>query len=401
MSEAPGRPLSESWRPSTSTQPSLDIQHRGQILSQLGAITWKLSQLRFDKIGSLFEEAGSFQIKECLSRGHVLHDRYKLEIPRGPFASQTDFHDSLISAFSEHARDLPLSHHCFIAPVPLQDAYQSRGQYENAMELWNDFVTVGCKIDSSVNRLDYIIAGDALHDIIRKLDFPAVNPGSFPLCHADLSVNNIYVDDDYNITCIIDWAFSSSVPESTLLAPPGLPQFGDEISSVLHTSFIDGFIAAIPGSSGQKEIHGYREILDRGQLFWRLTRLLNLDSTGDYNLFATVWDFTHCLSRDWEQYLLQQRRSPRFVQLYSEVREEDQPVSKIKKDEQDCFQNETLRNTIAKKLTFISQWETQYTTTYTRSLREKQFVADSKLWKWILQAMQDWENAYLPASLRS
>ncbi|KAL4987617.1 kinase-like domain-containing protein [Aspergillus falconensis] len=380
MTEAPGRPLSNFWRPPTSPH-------------MLGAMTWKLSQLRFDKIGSLFQEQGTFHIKECLSRGHVLHERYQLDIPRGPFTSQTDFQESLISAFLEHVEMLELSPHCFVAPVPSQDTYGSHSQYKCAVDLWNDFVTVGCKTDSSNNRLDYIIAGDALRDIVRKLEFPAVNPGSFPLCHADLSVNNIYVDDDYNITCIIDWAFASSVPESVLLAPPGLPQFSDEISPELHTSFIDGFVAAIPRAVDQKNSSRYCENLDRGQLSWRLTRLLNLDSTDDYNLFATVWDSAHGPSEDLQQCFLQQRRSPYFTQLHSKVQQEDQPVSKTKKDEQDYFQNKTLRYTVARKLTFVSEWETQYNTaTNTRSIRKGMFVTDSRLWKWILQSMQDWES---------
>jgi len=208
MSEASGWPLSKVWKPAGSPQPDLDTLSKAKILSQLGRITWKLSQLRFDKIGSLAEEDESFHIKECLSRGHMLHGRYQLEIPRGPFTSEAEFYDSLVSAFTNHAEILQLSHHCFVAPVPSQSDYPSRIQYESAVELWSDFVTVGCKIDTSDNRLDYIIAGDALRDIVRKLELPAVNSGNFPLYHPDLSVNNIYVDDDYNITCLIDWAFA-------------------------------------------------------------------------------------------------------------------------------------------------------------------------------------------------
>jgi hypothetical protein len=61
MSEVPGRPLSKFWRSAGSPQPDLETPSKAKILSQLGGITWKLSQLRFDKIGSLFEEE-SFEI---------------------------------------------------------------------------------------------------------------------------------------------------------------------------------------------------------------------------------------------------------------------------------------------------------------------------------------------------
>ncbi|KAJ6109131.1 Aminoglycoside phosphotransferase [Penicillium sp. IBT 16267x] len=318
MSEAPGWPLSKVWRPAGSSQPDLETPSKAKVLSQLGDITWKLSQLRFDKIGSLFEEDESFEIKECLSRGHMLHGRYSLDIPRGPFTSEAEFYDSLVSAFSEHAEILQLSHHCFVAPVPSREDYQSSMQYESAVNLWNDFVTIRRKTDS----LDYIIAGDALRDIVRKLDLLAINPKTFPLCHADLSVNNIYVDDEHNITCIIDWAFALSIPEFMMLATPGLPQYRDEIDSELYIPFLDGFIAAMPGSIEERVIHKYRETLERSQVSWRLSRLLSLDSISDYNLFATVWYFAHGLEQDLGQYFVQQRRSPHYIRLYNDIQQE-------------------------------------------------------------------------------
>ncbi|PYI03526.1 hypothetical protein BO78DRAFT_463224 [Aspergillus sclerotiicarbonarius CBS 121057] len=392
MSEAPGQPLSKVWRPAGSPQPSLKTSSKAQVLSQLGDITWKLSQLRFNQIGSLFEDNESFEIKECLSRGHMLHERYCLEIPRGPFASEAEFYDSLVSAFSEEAEILQLSHHCFVAPVPSRDDYESRTHFEGAMELWNDFVTVGRKTDSSDNRLDYIIAGDALRDIVQKCALPAVNHETFPLCHPDLSVNNIYVDDDYNITCIIDWAFASSIPESMLLSVPGLPQYGDEIAPELHLPFIDGFIAAIPGSIKESSTRGYRESLERGQISWRLSRLLSMDSIADYALFATVWHFAHGANKAIGQYFVESRRSPHYIQLYNEVQQEDQPLSKIEKDEKDYFQNKDLRKTIAKKLTLMSEWKSQYTVDQSQRLRTDMFVASPYLWKWIQQCMQDWKE---------
>lgn len=65
-----------------------------------------------------------------------------------------------------------------------------------ACDLWNDSVTKGCKIDSAANRLDYIIAGEILRDLIPRLHSVPKPNRSFSLRHADLSVvNNIYVDD--------------------------------------------------------------------------------------------------------------------------------------------------------------------------------------------------------------
>ncbi|RJE17989.1 hypothetical protein PHISCL_09669 [Aspergillus sclerotialis] len=179
MSEAPGWPLSKVWKSVGSSQQDLDPASKAKVLTQLGSIARKLSQLRFENIGSLFEKDGSFEIKECLWRGQILHGRYALEVARGPFDSKADFYDSLISAFTEHAEILPLSHHCFVAPVPSPGDYSSNVQYRCAVSLWNDFVTIGRKIDTSNNRLDYIIAGDALRDIIKRFEVPYVNPETF------------------------------------------------------------------------------------------------------------------------------------------------------------------------------------------------------------------------------
>lgn len=392
MSEAPGLPLSKVWRSVGSSQQDLDPASKAKVLTQLGNITWKLSQLRFENIGSLFEIEGSIEVGESLWRGHMLHGRYALEVARGPFVSKADFYDSLVSAFKEHAEILQLSHHCFVAPVPSPEDYSSNVQYRSAVNLWSDFVTIGRKIDSADNRLDYIIAGDALRDIIQEFEPLGVNPETFPMCHADLSVNNIYVDDNYNITCIIDWAFASSIPESLLLAAPGLPQYRDELSPELLASFIDGFINSMPESIDESSAHRYRELLQRGQVSWRLGRLLNFDSVNDFDLFASVWHFGRGSAEDVRRYFLQQRRSPYYIKLYEEVQQEDQPRSKIEKDEQDYFQNEDLKKAIAKKLTFVSGWKQQYTVNNPSRIRKDMFVATPQLWHWIQQCMEDWEN---------
>jgi hypothetical protein len=396
MSEAPGQQLSDVWKSASHSQPGLEAGEKDKILSQLGAITFKLSQLRFDTIGSLFEEAGSFAPKECLSRGHMLDDRYLLEIPRGPFGSETEFYNNLISALSEHAETMPLLPHCFVAPVPTRDEYQSYIQYQNASLLWNDFVCVGDKFDSSKNRLDYVVLADALRDILQKLEPPAVNPGTFPLCHPDLSADNIFVDEDFNITCLIDWAFASSVPDFMLFTMPGLPQYRDELSSEFEMPFIDGFYEVIPKSMDRRTISKYRELweTDKVQVAWKLSRLLTLDSIRDYPLFAAVWEFARGFDQDAGQYFQQQCRLPHYVQLYKEFQKEDIPISEVEKKENDYLGNKVFRKTIARKLTLVSEWNRQYAENKPLSLRNSMFVTSPQLWKWILSFAQDWDDMF-------
>lgn len=103
MSKATGFPLQRVWKSTKSGQTEISAEIKSKVLFQLGSIAFKLSQLRFDCIGSLFEHDGIVQVGECFSRGHILHERYSLEdVPRGPFTSETQFY-SLIEALIQHA----------------------------------------------------------------------------------------------------------------------------------------------------------------------------------------------------------------------------------------------------------------------------------------------------------
>ena len=57
------------------------------------------------------------------------------------------------------------------------------------------------------------MAGQLIQNMMPKLQSDS-DPASdgFPLAHPDLHHGNIFVDDNHNITCIIDWGSASSVP---------------------------------------------------------------------------------------------------------------------------------------------------------------------------------------------
>lgn len=88
-----------------------------------------------------------------------------------------------------------------------------------------------------------------------------------------------------------------------LLIPPGLPQPRDELSQDLIAAFRDGFSAAI-SSTLRTETAEYSKSFgspQQSRCFWLLTRLLNLDSEDDFNLFTPVWDFIHGSETDMGQ----------------------------------------------------------------------------------------------------
>lgn len=49
--------------------------------------------------------------------------------------------------------------------------------------------------------------------------------GPFPLYHTDLHFNNILIDENFNVTGIIDWSDSQTVPLENFLISPELDTF--------------------------------------------------------------------------------------------------------------------------------------------------------------------------------
>jgi len=98
-----------------------------------------------------------------------LHGRHALgDIHREPFRYEKDYYNAQISTFIEHVKYLPLSHHCFFAPVLARSEYDDYAEFRKASDWWSDFVTVQSKIDSSNNRADFVIAREILLETITK-----------------------------------------------------------------------------------------------------------------------------------------------------------------------------------------------------------------------------------------
>jgi len=250
-------------------------------MTQLRATTSQLLNMRFDKIGSLTEEDGECRVKKCLSPTLIWHERDYLDddVPRGPFRHDHDYYESLLSAFPLHVKELPLEQHVFFAPIPELKEFEIILSQWSAVSRWNDFVAVGSKIDNSKNRLDYCIAGHFLRKMIplNLISRQSFATNGFPLYHPDLSTSNIFVDDDFNITCIIDWAFSSTVPISTLLMAPSLPHPRDEVDTALVPTLTASFTR--PFFQG-KDVKLDPEFWDSTRRAWLFTRLVAHYSKG-------------------------------------------------------------------------------------------------------------------------
>ncbi|KAF2191286.1 hypothetical protein K469DRAFT_720275 [Zopfia rhizophila CBS 207.26] len=387
MSKAHGSPLgTRTWHsqlhdiPNSSIpRPCLTLKEKKKVMRQLGEITSQLSCLRFDKIGSLFEEEGCYSVKTCLSPGLLLHGRHTLkDIPRGPFFRESDYFRSLISALLLHIQCLPLEHHAFFAPVPVPAEYNSYASYLSATDRWNDFITVGSKIDSSKNRLDYFITGRLLEGMIPSLTtelnaFASTFGDGFPICHPDLSASNIFVDDDCNITCIIDWAFSSTVPIATLLMTPGLPHPRNETEPSLISPFRAGFTDHFNWEDSKMIPLASWEATRK---VWLFTRLVNFDALQDYNHFTELYAIVYKQRvTDIPALFREQYVETAVSNMAKILAADDQTPSDIKRGEDAYFSNVGLqRHALSRKLTIAAALG-------------RGFVADRKLWHWIENAL--------------
>lgn len=401
MSKADGKTLEMMWGLENFHRrlDLLDVPIR-KVMFQLGEIAWKLCQFRFAQIGSLIEEDGHFIIGECLSRGHLQHKRHSLKrVRRGPFNTDHEFYNSLIAAFTRQAEVLPLGHHCFAAPVPSKTDFSTTDEWKEACNLWGEFVTVGQKVDTAVNRADYVMAGNALNEMITRYESNWQNITSsipFALHHPDLSMSNIFVDDHYNITCIIDWAFTTTVPLPWLLSPPGFPQSRNRLADRFCLSFRDGFKHAsslgMPAQFEGLSIPKAVQCIENNHFAWCLSRLLALDSTDDLSLFRTLWESVYPPANKLESYLFLQRTLFNPRRRYASIRLEDLSAGQIRKTENDAFTKaQQFELSLARHLTIISDWGVNYDQFKCAGLREADqiLITELRLWRWILQFKEE------------
>jgi hypothetical protein len=353
--------------------PCIPRDAKEKIMRQLGMITSQILKQPFDKIGSLRERDGEYHIEECLSRALTWSSRDSFDnIARGPFNNDGEYYESLLSALCRHAEKLPLEHHIFLAPVPKLKEFPSHSSYRSAVQSWNDFVAVGSKIDSSKNRLDYITAAHLLRNIIPSI---STNQQKYYLKPPDLSISNIFIDHDFNITCIIDWASCFTVPLSTLLITPSFPHPRDGVDVTMMPIFKDSVIYY----SSQMN----KEVLD--PLPWDLARksrlfmqLIDLDGLQDYFQFVELYTsvYTDTNETDVRRHFNALREDDVFIGQARTQLKDDPQASEIQKKEKQYFAHRASgAEALARKLT-------------EDACLDRKFVADSRLWKQVGEALK-------------
>ncbi|KAF5538173.1 RNase H domain-containing protein [Fusarium phyllophilum] len=375
MSKAGGRPLSDyDWielsqiegYPNRRPLLPMTDQDREKVMAQLGTIMSRLSDTHFDKIGSLFQDSnGNYFVGECLSPSLLWQHRDELEaIDRGPFDSESQYLRSLISAFTAHAEELPLTPHSFFAPIPDPFEYPNWTSYRKAVERWQNFCSIGDKVEGTKNRLDICIAGQFLNEMVPHL---VSAEERFVLCHPDLHLGNIFVDDDFNITCIIDWSSASSSPKAELLSTPGLNGSLTPPKPSLIAAFRSGF------RNGSQVLEPQQ--WGRADKMWYFLRLVRMLSTQDYTLFKSLFDLVYQKDSDdiprlFRERSMQESGQSLFAMLCQGESEEEEDERAPKGDDSGGQTNVSVEVVVARKLTLMSEMNTN-------------FVADKRLWLWI------------------
>ncbi|KAM3468169.1 hypothetical protein MY5147_008198 [Beauveria neobassiana] len=357
MTVAPGVPFAEHLSRVRLVGGQNPSDAAAQILRQLGKISFDLSNLRFDKIGSLWKKDDSFGVGEIRAPAFVTQDRYALsmETQRGPFSTEQDYYKALMDALFGHVQDLYMSNHFFRGPAPDPADYPDADNYDLVLDRWNDFMAVGDKIDSSENRIQYHTAGKIIQDIIPQFSVPEDDSG-FPLGHAKLSSKNVFVDINGNITCIVNWQYSSTMPLGQLLMTPALTNHRCQPSITDHTAFRDGFDAAA------------KDIVIRPPVSWLLTEVLwqymrwvSLDSYNDFGLFEALLKWhPEFAGRDPLRLIDELRGRADIVEARERLKEGERGLIEMLRDENayfDAFRYGAKIRRIAKILTerFVSR----------------------------------------------
>ncbi|PWI65464.1 hypothetical protein PCL_07065 [Purpureocillium lilacinum] len=224
-----------------------------------------------------------------------------------------------------------MGYHILLAPTPAPQEYRSFSEFYTAQMLWNDYAAVGDKTESSGNRL---------------------------------TTQNIFVDEHFNTTCIIDWAFASTVPHAQLYATPGLPHPRDPVTDQrLVDSFRSGFTDGGESSSimllGVVPEAAYWKV---GEAVSRFMLLDRFDALQDYRLLEEL----HTIIRDHitsEKDSLQGRlveisTRPEILDLAEALKSEDEPESDVKRHEIQYVNSVGQdRFVLAQKITDLSYYE--------------------------------------------
>ncbi|KAF4962507.1 hypothetical protein FSARC_9430 [Fusarium sarcochroum] len=183
MTKLDGTCLSDVWR-------RLDLSIKSDLVRKFAVFSSRLFQNQFSDIGNIYP-ASTSSIGRIVSMPFFWGDRICFEVERGPFRSSKDW----------------LLARLFLAQ---RDCNSLLGKYPTGVGLDSD---AEAEIDDATRTLTII---KKLHKII-DLVFPNHDNNQNVeeptiLCHTDLNLSNILVDDTGHLTGVVDWECVSALP---------------------------------------------------------------------------------------------------------------------------------------------------------------------------------------------
>lgn len=367
-------------------RPGLTPEQRVKISRQLGDYVRQLSAIRFPQIGSLFvDEKGSrnyqgkaaYTIGPCLAPALTWLQRDELDnLDRGPFSSDKDYFNALTVGLSRHCQELSMSSHALTVPMCRQSDFATYEELKRAHSWRISFLALADKLEQHRNRFEFCLAAEMLRErVVPQLCASQREHEGFPLMHNDLSSGNIFVDDDRNITCVIDWSSATTVPDVELFATP--------LWSVWQRG------------AGPELVHAFRQTAApiQGWLndadFWAKTdkvgpwqRLMRFTSYHDLD------DLTALMGRDVDGIvdLFQEHTKREHNQaLLAALKEDEFTPEELAAEEKCRFSEDSWRarnNVLAVTRKLSIAWELN-----------PRFVADKRLWKWLFKVLDEDQEA--------
>ncbi|KAL6891163.1 hypothetical protein HDV57DRAFT_513613 [Trichoderma longibrachiatum] len=162
---------------------NLPISTQEHIFAQWTTFQAELAALTFPKIGSISHfspETGP--VIGPMATSWLEH----LPNP-GPFDSAWDYFAAVAEGF-------------------VAEALQSRSSAESESETGSESESEnGCSRFATLGPLVF-------RSVVHDTDIYKSNQGPFPFIHMDMGIQNLLVDDDYNLIAVIDWEFAQSAP---------------------------------------------------------------------------------------------------------------------------------------------------------------------------------------------
>lgn len=160
---------------------SVPEQHKPKVAGQLARYWYELSQITFDQIGRIWGGPGADDDPRIISlQWFGAQDCEPGHYDIGPFKTSGAYFSSIRQGMNDLLR----------------------AQHRDAWPQWSG----PCQ---------------ALTDAIPSLTIaPRRRRGRFPLSHVDFHYGNVLLDDDYNVTGIIDWTNAHTVPVEVFTAWP-------------------------------------------------------------------------------------------------------------------------------------------------------------------------------------